>query len=58
MEFLWNFGGVFAVGVPVSRGSPKRSLVALGVLVRRGNEPWGVGEKAQNMETKIMEKIN
>ena len=41
MEFLWNFGCVFAVGVPV----------------RRGNEPWGVGEKAQNVEIKIMENI-
>ena len=40
---------------PRSRGSPKCSLVASGVLVRRGYEPWGVGEKAQNMEYVFME---
>ena len=36
-----EFGCVFAVGVPV----------------RRGNEPWGVGEKGQIMEFVIMESF-
>ena len=33
-------------------------MMPLGVPVRRGYEPWGVGEKGQNMEIVIMEKIN
>lgn len=41
MEFLWNFGCVFAVGVPV----------------RRGNEPWGEGEKGQKVDIVIMENV-
>ena len=57
MELLWNFRCVNAPRGPRSRGSPKCSLVASGVLVKRGYEPWGVGEKGQIMEFVIMENI-
>ena len=42
---------------PRSRGSPKCSLVASGVLVRRENEPWGVGEKAPKVEVEFVESV-